>query len=67
MSQPRILAFAGSTRTASFNKMLVKIAAAGAVEAGAAVTVIDLRDYPLPLFDQDLEASSGMPENARKT
>ncbi len=66
MSQPRILAFAGSTRTGSYNKMLVKIAAAGAVEAGAAVTVIDLRDYPLPLFDQDLEASSGMPENARK-
>ncbi len=31
---PKILAFAGSTRTESFNKKLVKVAAAGAKEAG---------------------------------
>jgi len=66
MSQVKLLAFAGSTRTGSYNKMLVKIAAEGARQAGADVTVIDLRDFPLPVFDQDLEASSGMPENAKK-
>ena len=66
MSQPRILAFAGSARSASFNKHLIKIAAQGARDAGAAVTLIDLKDYPLPLFDQDLEASEGAPENAVK-
>ncbi len=67
MSQsPRILAFAGSTRRESFNKKLVQIAAAGAKEAGAEVTVIDLKDYPLPLFDQDLEAADGLPGNALK-
>jgi chromate reductase len=61
----RILAFAGSTRTASYNKRLVRIAAAGARAAGAEVTVIDLRDHPLPLYDGDLEASEGLPTNAR--
>lgn len=62
----KILAFAGSTREQSFNKKLVKIAAGGAKKSGGEVTYIDLRDYPMPLFDQDLEAKEGMPENARK-
>ena len=52
---PKIAAFAGSTRSASFNKQLVAIAADAARAAGAEVTVIDLRDLALPLFDQDLE------------
>jgi NAD(P)H-dependent FMN reductase len=62
----RILAFAGSTRTQSFNKKLIRIAVAGARAAGADVTLIDLRDRPLPLYDGDLEAESGLPENARR-
>lgn len=64
--RPTILAFAGSTRTHSYNKHLVRAAAAGAEVAGAKVTVIDLRDYPLPFFDEDLEAAEGLPENAAK-
>ncbi|HUK83269.1 MAG TPA: NAD(P)H-dependent oxidoreductase [Verrucomicrobiae bacterium] len=63
---PKILAFAGSTRTESFNKKLVNIAVNGARDAGGGVTLIDLRDYPLPLFDGDLEEREGLPENARK-
>jgi chromate reductase, NAD(P)H dehydrogenase (quinone) len=63
---PRILAFAGSTRTDSFNKKLVKIAVEGARTAGAEVTDLDLRDLPMPLYDGDLEATSGLPENAKK-
>lgn len=62
MSQPKILAFAGSARTNSFNKSLVKIAAQGAKNAGAEVTYIDFRDLPMPLFDEDLEAAEGLPE-----
>ncbi len=65
MTQPRILAFAGSARRDSFNKKLVNAAAQGARDAGAEVTVVDLADYPMPLFDQDLEASEGMPETVR--
>jgi len=63
---PRILAFAGSLRKESYNKALVKIAVAGAEAAGANVTYVDLRDYPLPIFDEDLEREQGMPENGRR-
>jgi chromate reductase, NAD(P)H dehydrogenase (quinone) len=63
---PRILTFASSTRRESFNKKLVAIAAQGAREVGAEVALIDLKDFPLPLFDQDLEAEQGMPENGKK-
>ena len=62
----KILAFAGSLRAQSSNKCLLKIAAAGATEAGAEVTVVDLRDFPLPLYDGDLEASDGIPAPARE-
>ena len=66
MPQPRILAFAGSCRKESLNVRLVQAAAAGARTAGAAVTVLDLSEFPLPLFNQDLEAEQGPPENATK-
>jgi len=62
----KLIAFAGSTRRASLNKQLVKIAAKGAEKAGADVTYIDLADYPMPLYDGDLEAEGGYPENALK-
>jgi NAD(P)H-dependent FMN reductase len=61
---PRILAFGGSLRRDSFNQKLVALAAAGARAAGADVTVISLRDFPMPVFDQDLEDSAGKPEAA---
>lgn len=66
MTNPKILAFAGSTRTDSFNKKLIKIAADGARGAGAEVTLIDLRDFPLPLYDGDLEQRDGLPPTARE-
>lgn len=66
MSTTRILAFAGSTREGSFNKKLIKLAAEAARNAGAEVTLIDLRDYPLPLYDGDLEKEKGLPEHAAR-
>ena len=63
-SHPRILAFAGSTRADSYNHRLVQIAADGAAAAGAEVTVLNLKDYPLPIMDEDLERDQGTPENA---
>ncbi len=65
-SSPKVLAFAGSARKDSFNKKLVRAAAEGVRSAGCDVTVIDLADYPLPIMDEDLEAASGLPENALK-
>ena len=64
MKRPRILAFAGSARKESYNKRILRIAAEGAWQAGAEVTQIDLRDYPLPIFDEDLEREEGTPKNA---
>jgi NAD(P)H-dependent FMN reductase len=66
MITPRILAFGGSLRRDSFNQKLAAIAAAGAREAGAEVTVIALRDYPLPVFNEDLETAEGLPAAAKK-
>ncbi|HEX5137091.1 MAG TPA: NAD(P)H-dependent oxidoreductase [Planctomycetota bacterium] len=63
---PRILAFAGSARAGSFNRKLIRIVADGARAAGAEVTLVELRDYPLPVYDADLEAAEGLPANARK-
>jgi len=67
MASPvKILAFAGSLRRESYNKKLVRVAAAGARAAGAEVTELDLRDLPLPVFDEDLEAAEGLPANGRR-
>jgi chromate reductase, NAD(P)H dehydrogenase (quinone) len=51
MPSIKIVSFAGSLRSASWNKKLIRIAAAGARAAGAEVTEVDLRDLPMPLYD----------------
>jgi chromate reductase len=66
MSAPKILALAGSSRADSFNKKLVKIAADGARAAGAEVTLVDLKEYSIPLYDGDCEVALGVPESALK-
>jgi chromate reductase, NAD(P)H dehydrogenase (quinone) len=66
MTTPRILAFAGSLRTGSWNKKLVAIAANGARAAGAEVTMLDLRDLPMPIYDADEESQHGLPANAKR-
>jgi len=66
MGKAKILAMAGSMRTGSFNKKLIKIAAAGARKAGADVTLLDLNDFPLPVYHGDEEAEKGLPEKAKE-
>jgi len=66
MSKPNLLAFAGSTRAGSWNKKMIGAVAARAEALGANVTVIDLADYTIPIYDGDLEAQTGLPENALK-
>jgi chromate reductase, NAD(P)H dehydrogenase (quinone) len=62
----RVLVLPGSARRDSFNKKLARVAAAQLVELGAQPTFVDPADHPLPLYDGDLEESSGLPENARR-
>lgn len=61
-----VLAFAGSARKDSVNHKLVIEAAQLAESMNAKTTIINLKDYPIPLYDGDLEAAQGMPENAKK-
>lgn len=65
MPTPRILALAGSLRAASHNKLLARLALEAARDGGAETTFVDLRELPLPLFDEDLERDHGLPDNAR--
>lgn len=62
----KVLAFAGSTREDSYNKKLVSEAANFARQMKANVTVIDLKDYPIPFYDADLENAQEMPAKAKQ-
>ena len=60
-----ILAFSGSTRNESYNHKLVEIAAHGAKTVGVNFQLIRLSDYPMPLYDGDLEERSGIPDEVK--
>jgi NAD(P)H-dependent FMN reductase len=64
MAAPKILVIPGSLRTGSHNARLAALATKELVLAEAEVTRISLADYPLPLFDADLVAESGLPAAA---
>ncbi len=67
MSNPiRILAFSGSARRESLNKKLLAVTVDAVRASGGEVTLVDLTDLPMPLYDGDLEDSEGMPANATK-
>lgn len=63
---PRILLFAGSTRTGAYSGKVADLAQKELALQGAEVTRISLADFPLPIMNQDLEAEEGVPENAIK-
>jgi chromate reductase, NAD(P)H dehydrogenase (quinone) len=64
MSALKILIIPGSLRTGSLNAKLAAAAAQELVRAGAGVTRISLGDFPLPIYDGDLQTRSGVPKNA---
>jgi NAD(P)H-dependent FMN reductase len=66
MPTPKILVFASSIRTGSHNAKLAALAAKELTLIDAEVTRISLADYPLPIYDGDLDARSGQPANAVK-
>jgi len=59
---PRVIAFAGSLRTGSYNKALAVNLAAGARDAGAEVRILDLADFPMPVYNADIyDSKAGDP------
>src|SRR5205823_13281178 len=63
--RPRILVFAGSTRTDSHNRKLARTTAEALEQTGVKVTLADLRDYPMPFYNGDEEAAGGLPPRAK--
>jgi chromate reductase, NAD(P)H dehydrogenase (quinone) len=64
MSALKILVIPGSLRTGSLNARLAAVAAHEIAQAGAEVTRISLSDFPLPIYDGDLQSRSGVPKQA---
>jgi chromate reductase len=64
MSALKILVIPGSLRTSSLNAKLAAAAVDELVRAEASVTRVSLGDFPLPIYDGDLESKSGVPKNA---
>ena len=64
MKKPMILVIAGSTRRESVHRKLARQIVDALGAAGAEAVLADLRDYPLPLYDGDLEAEQGRPAAA---
>jgi NAD(P)H-dependent FMN reductase len=64
MSALKILVIPGSLRSGSHNARLAAAAAHEFALAGAEVTRISLADFPLPIYDGDLQTKSGVPKNA---
>ena len=65
MPVPKILVFAGSVRSRSYNARLAALAAKELALTGADVNRISLEDYPLPIYNADDEADAGVPAHAR--
>ena len=64
MSALKILVIPGSLRTGSLNARLAATAGYELSQAGVDVTRISLADFPLPIYDGDLQTKSGVPKNA---
>ncbi len=64
MAAPKILVIPGSLRTGSHNVRLAAAAAYELAQTGVDVSRISLADFPLPIYDGDLQNKSGVPKNA---
>ena len=65
MSRPKILVLAGSARLDSIHRKLARQTVDALREAGVDATLADLRDFPMPIYDGDLEAGDGIPPAAK--
>lgn len=66
MATVRLIAFSGSARRESFNRRVLGVMIQGAEREGAEVTVAEPREFPMPLYDADLETTEGLPAAAAR-
>lgn len=64
--QKTAITICGSLRRDSINEVLRRHMSAKLREAGVAVTDLDMHDYPMPIFDQDIEDAGDTPEAAKQ-
>ena len=62
---PKILVVAGSSRLDSLHRKLARQTVEALRNAGVEATLADLRDFPMPIYDGDLEAGEGLPTAAK--
>ena len=62
---PKILVLTGSVRLGSMNRKLARQTVEALRDAGVEATLADLRDFPMPIYDGDLEAGQGLPPAAK--
>ena len=62
MKEPRILIIAGSSRRDALSRRVAAACVQPLQAAGAEARLLELSDYPAPLYNGDLEAESGLPE-----
>lgn len=62
ITMKKTLAFSGSNSSTSINQRLIH-ASAQLIEG---IDIIDLRDYDVPIYSQDIEKATGIPKNIQK-
>ena len=67
MNKPRIVVMAGSRRREALSRRVAAACVRALDAAGAEVELVELDDYPAPLYDGDLEAASGLPRSNQDT
>jgi chromate reductase, NAD(P)H dehydrogenase (quinone) len=60
----KIPAFTGSNSSSSVNRKIIELAIPKFQSLEA--TLIDLRDFPLPMFSTDIEEETGIPSEAKR-
>jgi chromate reductase len=66
VTDTKLLFFSGSIRKGSLNQKLATYVHRLALEKGYAADMLSLADYPLPIYNADLQKDEGFPENLKK-
>ena len=65
MHPPKILVLTGSARLDSIHRKLARQTVEALRNVGLEATLADLRDFPMPIYDGDLETGQGLPPAAK--